>query len=330
MASKTRWFLRRLLFGALLSACAAGPGLAADPVKFPDRPVKIVVPAAAGGALDIISRILANKASEIWGQTVFVENKPGANWQIGMEAVAKSPPDGYTLLFVASSGITINPYVFPNMKIDPLKDFIPLTVATDTPFVLLANPKLPVANIREFISYVRANPGKLNHGSNSATTMLVSELFKSEAHLDYTDVNYRGASQAINDTMVGSVQFCFVDLGSGIGPIEGGLLKGLALTSAQKYKLKPDMDTFADAGLPGTAVSAKTLILAPAGVDPKIVAQLSATFETAVMSPDVSARLQSMGQVVVGGSPQETHRELSREAAQWRTLIQEKGIRFEQ
>src|SRR5258708_33509365 len=162
---------------------------------FPNRPVRIVVPAAAGGALDVIARILAIKVGEIWNQQLYVENKPGANWIIGMDAVAKSAPDGYTLLFVASSGLTINPYVF-RMPIDPLSDLTLVATATHTPFVLLVNNDVPAKTLPEFITHLNANPGKLNHASNSATTILNSELLKARANVSYVDLSYRGASQA--------------------------------------------------------------------------------------------------------------------------------------
>ena len=210
-----------------------------------------MVPAAAGGALDVIARLLASKVAENWKQQLYVENRPGANWIIGMDAVAKSAPDGYTLLFVASSGLTINPYVFPNMPLDPLRDLTPVTIATQTPFVLLLNPAVPAKTVPEFIAHLRANPGKLNHASNSATTMLVSELFKQQAKVDYLDVNYRGASQAIVATHGGTTEFCFVDLGSATAAIEGKTLRALGLTSPTRYKLNPDIPTFAEHGLPG-------------------------------------------------------------------------------
>jgi tripartite-type tricarboxylate transporter receptor subunit TctC len=214
---------------------------------YPNRPVRIVVPAAAGGALDVISRILAIKVGEIWNQQLYVENKPGANWIIGMDAVAKSAPDGYTLLFVASSGLTINPYVF-NMPIDPLRDLTLVATATHTPFVLLANNDLPAKNLLEFLAHLRANPGKLNHASNSATTILNSELLKARANVDYVDINYRGASQAIIATQGGSTQFCFVDLGSGSPAIQGKTLRALGPHIAKAIRTRAGHSDHCGAG----------------------------------------------------------------------------------
>jgi tripartite-type tricarboxylate transporter receptor subunit TctC len=327
----TRWGARHVLAAmtvALSMSAIVGSGHV-HAQTYPNRPVRIVVPAAAGGALDLFSRILAQKVSEIWKQQVYVENKPGANWIIGMDTVARSAPDGYTLLFVASSGVTVNPYVFPKMPVDPMRDFTPVTMPTTTPFVLLANPKLPVKSIAEFIAYLRKNPGKLNHASNSATTMLVSELFKAQAKVAYTDVNYRGASQAINDTIGGATQFCFVDLGSGSIPIDAKTLNPLALTGPKRDPQHPDIPTLTEHALPGFLATASTLLLAPAKTPPDVLARLNTVFQKALDTPEVRAKFKKMGQVVVGGNAREIDTSLRAEAKQWKSLIEERHIRFD-
>jgi tripartite-type tricarboxylate transporter receptor subunit TctC len=313
--------------GAALLLAAVISAHAAQAQTYPNRPVRIVVPAAAGGALDVIARILAIKVGEIWNQQLYVENKPGANWIIGMDAVAKSAPDGYTLLFVASSGLTINPYVF-RMPIDPLSDLTLVATATHTPFVLLANNDLPVKTLPELIAHLKANPGKLNHASNSATTILNSELFKARAALDYVDINYRGASQAIVATQGGSTQFCFVDLGSGSPAIEGKTLRALGLTSPKRYELAPDIPTIAEQGLPGYATDSTTLLLAPANTPTDIVEKISAAFQQARRSPDVRQKLNAIGQAVSTDSLEEATAALRSEAQQWKQLIAERGIKF--
>jgi len=323
--------LRYLCRLASLALCVTAATLAvAKAQNFPNRAVRIVVPAAAGGALDSISRLMAQKASEIWKQTVYIENKPGANWIIGMDAVAKAPPDGYTLLFVASTGLTVNPYVFSDMPLEPLRDLTPVTTATETPYVLLANQSLPAKTLPELIAYLKANPKKLNHASNSSSTMLVSELFKAQADVDYLDVNYRGASNAIVATIAGTTQFCFVDLGSGSSAIEGKTLNVLGLTSGTRYKLQPDIPTLAERGLPGFGVDSTTLLLAPANTPPDIMENLHSVFTQALRAPDVTAKLMSMGQVVEANSSEETMRNLRQEAEQWQKLIKERHIQFGQ
>jgi tripartite-type tricarboxylate transporter receptor subunit TctC len=301
---------------------------AASAQDYPNRPVKIIVPAAPGGALDTISRLLAQKVSELSHQQFFIENKPGANWIIGMDATAKSAPDGYTLLFIASSGLTVIPFVSSHIPLDPLKDLEPVTVVTRTPFVLLANPNLPAKTVPELVAYARANPGKLNHGSNSASTILVSELFKTQAKIDYVDINFRGASEAIAATQAGTTQFCFVDLGSGTSAIEGKTLRPLALTMPERYPLAPEIPTFAEAGLPGVSVSSMTLVMAPTNVPRDIMDKLGVEFRAALKSPDVAARLRSMGQVVAGGNAEETAKVLFSEAQEWKALIKERNIHF--
>ena len=310
----------------LLAALAQAP---AHAQTFPNRPVRIVVPAAAGGALDVISRILAIKVGEIWNQQLYVENKPGANWIVGMDAVAKSNPDGYTLLFVASSGLTINPYVF-KMPLDPLRDLTLVATATHTPFVLLVNNDVPAKTLPEFITHLKANPGKLNHASNSATTILNSELLKARANVSYVDVSYRGASQAIVATQAGTTQLCFVDLGSGSPAIQGNTLRALGLTSPKRYELAPDIPTIAEQGLPGYATSSTTLLLAPANTPKEIVDKISAAFQQAREAPDVKQKLNAIGQAVSTESPAESTPALRAEAQLWRQLIAERDIKFSQ
>lgn len=321
--------MRRLMRTAcaVLSLAAIVPAPAAQAQSYPNRPVRIVVPAAAGGALDVIARILAIKVGEIWNQQLYIENKPGANWIIGMDAVAKSAPDGYTLLFVASSGLTINPYVF-SMPIDPLRDLTLVATTTHTPFVLLANNDIPAKTLPEFIAHLKANPGKLNHASNSATTILNSELLKARAHVDYVDINYRGASQAIVATQGGTTQFCFVDLGSGSPAIQGKTLRALGLTSPKRYELAPDIPTIAEQGLPGYAADSTTLLMAPANTPADIVEKISAAFQQARGSPDVKQKLNAIGQAVSTDNLTEATAALRSEAQQWKQLIAERGIKF--
>jgi tripartite-type tricarboxylate transporter receptor subunit TctC len=318
--------LRRL--GVAMLAAWPLASASAEAQTYPSRPVRIVVPAAPGGALDVIARLLASKVGEIWKQRPYIENKPGANWIIGMEAVAKSPPDGYTLLFVASAALTVHPFVFPNMPLDPLHDLGLVMSATHTPFVLLINPSVPARTVPEFIEHVRANPGKLNHASNSTTTMLASELFKARAKLEYVDINYRGASQAIVATQSGSTQLCFVDLGSGMSAIEGKTLYPLGLTSPTRYDLIPDMPTVAEQGLPGYSAASMTLLLAPASVPTGIVGAVNAAFQRARQSPEVVKRLHAMGQAVSNESRAEAAEALQSEAEQWKRLIAERHIQF--
>jgi tripartite-type tricarboxylate transporter receptor subunit TctC len=313
------------LLGLALVQPAVRPSHAQD---YPNRPVKIIVPAAPGGALDTISRLLAQKVSQLSHQKFFIENKPGANWIIGMDATAKAVPDGYTLLFIADSGLTVIPFVSPHMPLDPLKDLEPISAVTTAPFVLLANPNLPVKSVAELVAYARAHPGKLNHGSNSATTILISELFKQQAMIDFVDINFHGASEAIAATQAGTTQICFVDLGSATGAIESKTLRPLALTSPKRYPLAPDIPTFAEAGLRNVAVTSLTLVMGPRNIPRDIMKKLQGEFREALNASDVAARLRSMGQVVDDATAEQTARQLVGEAHEWQTLIKERDIQF--
>ena len=313
------------LLGLALVEAAASPSRADD---YPSRPVKIIVPAAPGGALDTIARLLAQKVTQQSHRQFFVENKPGANWIIGMDATAKSAPDGYTLLFIADSGLTVIPFISPHMPLDPLKDLEPISPVTTAPFVLLANPNLPVKSVADLVAYAHAHPGKLNHGSNSATTILVSELFKQQAKIDYVDINFHGASEAIAATQPGTTQICFVDLGSATSAIEGKTLRPLALTSPDRYPLAPGIPTFVETGLRNVAATSLTLVMGPRKIPGDIEKKLGAEFRAAINAPDVMARLRSMGQGPAAGSAEDTAKILRTEAQEWQALIKERNIQF--
>ena len=312
------------LAGLAAGFSAAAPRFALAQA-WPNHAIKIVVPAVAGGGLDTIARIVAQKSAELLGQSMYVENKPGANWIIGMDFVAKSPPDGYTLLLLSGSGLSINPHVFKNVP--SLEEFTPITLPTKGTFVLMVNPKLAPKTARDFIAHLKANPGKLNHASNSATTLLISELFKADAGVDYVDVNYRGGAQAVTDTLSGVTDFCFVDLGTAIAFIQQGSLRALGVTSLTKYELAPDIPPLAEAGV-SIAVDGGTALVAPANLPTEIVATLSGVFRRALASPEVRRRFETLAQAAFGPDADETRRILRAESARWKKLIVERNIQI--
>ncbi|MFN3890667.1 MAG: Bug family tripartite tricarboxylate transporter substrate binding protein [Beijerinckiaceae bacterium] len=277
--------------------------------------------------MDLISRVLAEKLGDQFKNGIYVENRPGANWIIGMDAVAKSAADGNTLLLVSTSGFSINPHLFKNVP--PMDNFVPITTATKGSFVLLVNPKLGVTRVADFINLLKASPGKYNHASNSATTKLLSEFFKSQAGVEYADVSYRGASLAISDTMIGVTDFCFVDFGSATNVLQDRSLIPLAVTSAERYELSPDIPTLSEAALPGFSVDGGTVLFAPAKISPEILAHLNATFMNVLRSPDVIARFRTIGQIAKGSGSDETLKNLQTEVDRWAKLIKEKNITLE-
>ena len=297
--------------------------------QYPDKAVRLVVPAAPGGGLDLIARVLAGKMSEIWSRQMVVENRPGANFIVGTDAVAKSAPDGYTLLLVSSGALTVNPVLYPNLPYNPERDLTPITLATSNPFALLVNARIPAATLPEFIAYLRANPGKLNHASNSATTILSSELFKQFAKVEYADINYKGGVLAAAATANGKTDFCFVDMGSATAHIkDGSRTRFLAVTTPKRYKLQPQVPTIAES-LSGYSSNAWVVILAPARTPSDIVHKLNADFKRVLADPAVAARAEQIGSEVQASSPEEAVRLLSEDLAQWTKLTRERSIKLQ-
>jgi tripartite-type tricarboxylate transporter receptor subunit TctC len=329
---RSTWSSRAVLpaFVAWLAAllCTALP-VAAQAQAYPARPVRMIVPAAPGGGLDLVARMLAGKVSEQWGQQIVVENRPGANFIVGTDAAVKAAPDGYTLLFSASPAITINPAVFPDLPHSPLRDLVPISLVSSNPMVLLVNNAVPAQSMQELIAHLRVNPGKLNHASNSASTMLTSELFKSLAKVDYADINYKGGILAVAATSAGETHFCFVDAGSATGAMKAGRVRAMAVTSPQRYKLLPDIPTLAEAGVAGYANTFYTVVLAPAGTPAAVIARVNAEIARAVAVPEVAARFESVGSEAVGSSSAEASRVLRADAEQWAKLVRERNIRFQ-
>ncbi|MDB5794970.1 MAG: transporter substrate-binding protein [Noviherbaspirillum sp.] len=329
MNKKSTWSRRIKL--AALWLCTAGallPQIAAAQA-YPAKPVRIIVPAAPGGGLDSTARILANYLSEVWNQKVLVDNRPGANSIVGAEMVAKSVPDGYTLLIAPSGALTINPLVYPNLPYNPQRDLIPVSLVTTTSFMLLVNSEVPAANVPELLAHLRANPGKLNHASNSASTIISSELLKSLAKVDFVDINYKGGGPATTSTMAGETQFCLVDTGSAAGPIKSGKVRALALTAPQRSRLYPDIPTLAEAGVPGYERSSWMAVLAPHGTPPDIVGKVNAALKQVLAQPKAVANLEGLGLDVVASSPEDATRILREDAEQVARVVKERKIRFQ-
>jgi tripartite-type tricarboxylate transporter receptor subunit TctC len=296
---------------------------------YPERPVRMIVPAAPGGGLDLIARVISGKLTEPWGRQVVVENRPGANFIVGTDAAAKSAPDGYTLLLVSSGALTVNPVVYSNLPYNPERDLTPVMIATSNPFVLLVNNNVQAKNLPEFLSLLRANPGKLNHASNSATTILSSELLKALAKVEYADINYKGGVLAAAATASGETEFCIVDMGSATAPVKGGRVRALAVTTAQRYKLQPEVPTIAESGVPGYASAAWVVILAPAKTPAEIIAKVNADLKQVLNTPEVTARAEGLGSEVLATTPEEASRMLRADLEQWARLTRERNIKLQ-
>jgi tripartite-type tricarboxylate transporter receptor subunit TctC len=318
-------------FLAILAAAAVAwaPGWASAQA-WPSKPVKIVVPFAAGGATDVVARLLAQKLSEAWGQTVIVENRAGAGGNIGADVVAKSPPDGYTLLMTSGSIVTANQHIYKQMSFDPAKDLVPITNVASGPQVIAINPNVPVKDLKELIAYAKANPGKLNYGSagTGSATHLNMAWFVSMAGLDIVHVPYKGSTQARQDALAGQVQLVMDGLLPLQPLIKDGRLKALAITSSKRAQSNPEIPTIGEV-VPGYATDTWYGILAPAGTPKDVVAKLNAAAVKALASPAVRDRLQKLGAEPVGNSPAEFRALLEKEQKTWARVVKDSGAKVE-
>ncbi|MFO1323130.1 MAG: tripartite tricarboxylate transporter substrate binding protein [Burkholderiales bacterium] len=322
--------------GRVALAVGAGMvlGAAAAPVaaqSYPARPVKMVVPFPPGGSLDIAGRLIAQKLSEMWGQSVVVDNKPGAGGNIGADFVAKSPADGYTILMGALSTHAVNPSLYRTMPYDAAKDFVPITLIAVTPNVLVVNASSPVANVKEFIAYTKANPGKLSFGSGSIGSggHLAGELYKVETGTDAVHVPFKGGAPATQALLAGDTQFMFDNLANAMAQVKAGKLKALAVTTAQRSPLVPDLPTMAEAGLPGFDISTWYGFFAPAGTPKDIVAKWNADVTKILNSPDVRAKIVADGAEPSPNTPEQFAQFISAELAKYARIVKASGAKVD-
>src|SRR5271167_220863 len=284
-----RAFIARLILAFVITSPLCLTLLAIAPQSalgaYPDKPIRIIVPFAPGGGVDIMARLIGDFISKDLGKPVIVENKPGAGTIVGTMAAASSAPDGYTLL-MASSPFAINPSINAKLPYDTFKAFTPVALVARSFDIVVVNPKLPFMSIQDVIAYAKANPGKLNFGSPGigSSPHLAGELFKSLAHVDMTHVPYKGSAPAITDLLSGQIQLMFSTVPSAASFIQGGQLRALAITSAQRSAAFPDLPTVAEAGVPGFVVEGWYGLLAPAGTPAEIINLLNTSVEKAVRS----------------------------------------------
>jgi len=292
-------------FALLAGLC----GSAAGQDSWPSRPIKLVVPLTAGGGVDMMARLTAQHLSSQLGQQVVVENQGGAGGTIAANMVARARPDGYTLIFQSVSAAVVNALVYKNLSYDPIKDLIPVTLAGTFPLVLVANPDVPAKDLTALIRLLKDNPGKYSYGSSGVGTMphLAGELFKSMAGVDIVHVPYRGNSAIMADLFAGRVAFAFDGPPTQLGNIQSGKVRALAITTAERSPVLPDVPPVADT-LPGYAIPFWTAIFAPAGTPSEIVARIAAETNRAMHHPEVVHRFGEIGVAGLGSSPQELDR----------------------
>ena len=310
----------RIVVLALLAACA--PALA----QYPQKPVKLVAPYPPGGSADILSRALALKMTESLGQPVVVENRAGAAGNIGTEFVAKSAPDGYTLLVGTVATHAINPFVFDKLPFDPVRDFAPITPIAQNAIALAAHPSAPAATVRELVEYAKRNPGKLSFGSsgNGTPMHLAGEQLKSIAGIDLLHVPYKGAGPAVADLLGGQIPYAFVSLATVLPHLASGKLKAVGVIESARSPAAPQVPTLGET-LPGFALSSWLGLFAPGGTSSAIVNQLNAAALKALQAPELKERLDAQGLDVITSTPAAFAERVKADLAKWGPIVKSLG-----
>ena len=325
---------RSLVYVAALALCIASVSALAQRTAsdaYPTRPIRFIVPFAAGGGTDFMTRLFGGKLGEAWGQQVVVDNRPGAAGILGTDIAAKAPPDGYTIV-MGSGSHTSNPSLYKKMPYDALRDFAPITLIATVPIVLTAHPSVQAGNARDLVALARAKPGQLSYASFGvgAVSHLDGELLKRSAGVDIIHVPYKGAGDAISNLLGGQVQLMFSSPASVVPLLKSGKVKGLAITGTKRQQSAPDIPTFAENGLPQVDVSEWYGVLAPAGTPKPIVDKLRSEIVRILRLPDVNDRItQVQFAEPVGNTPEEFGRYMQTEASKAAKVIREANIRAE-
>lgn len=294
---------------------------------YPARPIRLIVPSAPGGGTDFTARTIAQKLAEAIGQTVIVDNRPGAAGNLGVEIAAKSSPDGYTLVMPITS-FAMNPHLYKELPFDTVADFAPVTLASIAPLYLVVPPSLPVKSVSELVALAKARPGQLNYANsgNGTSAHLAGELFKKMAGVDLVSVPYKGGGPAVVDLVAGRVQMYFSTIPAALAQVNAGKLRGLAVTSRARVNLLPEVPTVAESGLLGYEIVGWFGIFAPAGTPKPVIAALNKGLNDVLRMPDTQKRFSAQGLVPGGGTPDELGKFLRTELAKWGALIKQIGL----
>ena len=323
--------LRRLAILAIaLPVALAVPSIALAQT-YPTKQVRVIVPYPPGGSTDILARVLAEKLTPALGQQMIVENRAGATGMIGAEAVAKSPPDGYTLLMGVNGPITIAPAIRSSMAYDTLKDFAPVILVADAPKLLVINPSIPANTLQEFIAWAKSRPQPISFASAGvgATGHLACEMLKQMGGFEANHVPYKGGGPAVTDVIGGHVQFMFEVMPQLLPHVQAGRLKALGISSPERSKAIPTLPTIAEQGMPGFQSSTWFGILAPAGTPEAVVNRLNAEFAKALAEPDIAKRIADLGATSTPNSPADYARFLRADLEKWRRVVAQSGAKFD-
>lgn len=321
--------ISRMLIAGCMAITPAAAVQAAD--AYPNKPIRIVVAYTPAGATDILARTVGQKLTEAWGQTVIVDNRPGANGNIGTEVAARATPDGYTLLMVTAGTHGINPSLYRKLSWDAVKDFAPVSLVAMVPNILVVNNSLPVKSVKELIAHAKANPGKLNYGSpgNGSTAHLSMELFKSMTGTDLTHIPYKGSAGVLSDLIAGQIVVTMDNMPPYLPQVKAGKIRALAVSPAKRSSAVAELPTVAEAGVPGYDSGAWFGLVAPANTPKSIVDKLAAETARILRLPDVSQRLSELGAEPVGGTPGQFAAHIKSEIAKWSKVIKDANVELQ-
>ncbi|MEO8317013.1 MAG: tripartite tricarboxylate transporter substrate binding protein [Bradyrhizobium sp.] len=325
-----RWFRMAACAAALAAATgAAAAGSAVAEPGFPTKSVHIFVPYAAGGAVDVLTRTLGDVVSKQWGQSVVVENRPGAGGVIASQAVATSAPDGYTLIMVASGHAT-NPFLYPKIPYDTFKDFTPVSLLASSPNILLVRADSPFKTVGDLIAAARAKPGSLSfaHAGSGTSTHMAGELLKSLAKIDLNGIPYKGGAPAINDLLGGQIPMTFNNGPESVGQLQAGTVRALAVTTASRAPFLPDVPSMSEA-VPGYDTGVWWGLLGPGGMPADVLAKLSRDFVAALNTDAVKERLGKLGALPIGSTPQQFDARIHADYEKWGPIIKAAGMKAE-
>lgn len=317
---------RVTIAGALLIAAAV-----AGAQPFPAKPLKLILPFPAGGPTDIVARLIGQRLSEVWGQNVLIDNRPGGGGLIGATLAAKSPADGYTLYLGGITTMVLSVYVHKNLPYDPQRDFAPVTLATTQPLLLMTHPSLPVKTLKDFLALARARPGEINYATSGpgGSGHLAAEMLRLSTKINIVHVPYRGAPPAINDLIAGQVQSMFGSPLAVVPHIRTGKINALAVTGQKRSPAVPNVPTFDEAGLPGYDASTWNGIAVPSGTPRAVIDRLQGEIAKILRAPATAERLAVDGSVAVGSTPEEFAAHIKAEHVKWSKVVREANIRVE-
>jgi tripartite-type tricarboxylate transporter receptor subunit TctC len=322
------WSARALLLGVL----GAVAGHAAAQPAYPARSIRFIVPYPPGSGTDIVARMLGQKLTEAWGQQVLVDNRPGAGAIIGVDAVAKAAPDGYTIGIADNGPLAINPALYPKLPYNPARDFAPVTLVANLPFILVVHPGVPANNVAELLALAKARPGRINYASvgNGSAVHLATELLKTRAGIDLVHVPYKGSAPALNGVLSGEASLMFVNLLSSLPLVKAGKLRALATGTPKRLAALPELPTVAEAGVPGYEYQAWFGVVAPAGTPRPIVERLNQELRRVIAMPEIRDRMISQGGLEpVGGTAESFAAMIPTEIEYWGRVVRETGARVD-